>query len=147
MAQVYVINVKYLLRSKQLKSLCYHRLCVSNAHTMLSPFPPDLTMVVLVVSSSFSYLVRSSTPTMAYSSTPPMTPILFKSAPPLRSFIITWSGLDLLAGSLVWLLLKASCWMCSLQGLSTSHCSVSESIIHLYLLCIPLHDHGGILII
>ena len=92
-----------------------------------SLFFSDLTTVVLVVNFSSFYLVRSSTPAMVYSNTPPMTHTQSKSALPLHSSTITWSGLDLLVGSLVWSLLKASCWMCSSQGRSISHCSASES--------------------
>ena len=89
-------------------------------------FPSDLIMVVQVVNSSSSCLVRSSTPTTVCLSTLPTTPTLFRSAPPPPSSTTTWSGSDLLVGSLVWSLLKDSYWMCSLQGLSINHYSASE---------------------
>ena len=89
-------------------------------------FPSDLIMVVQVMNSSSSCLVRSSTPTTVCLSTLPTTPTLFRSAPPPRSSTTTWSGLDLLVGSLVWSSLKDSYWMCSLQGLSINHYSASE---------------------
>ena len=89
-------------------------------------FPSDLIMVVQVVNSSSSCLVRSSTPTTVCLSTLPTTPTLFRSVPPPRSSTTTWSGLDLLVGSLVWSSLKDSYWMCFSQGLSINHYSASE---------------------
>ena len=100
-------------------------------------FPSDLIMVVQVVSSSSSCLVRSSTPTMVCLSTLPTTPTLFRSAPPPRSSITTWSGLDLLVGSLVWSSLKDSYWMCFSQGLSINHYSASEYAQVLFSRCVP----------
>ena len=54
--------------------------------------------------------------------------VRFRSAQPLPSYTTTWSGLDLLGGLLAWSLLKASCWMCSSQGLSINHYSASECL-------------------
>ena len=86
----------------------------------------DLIMVAQVVSSSSSCLVKSSTPTTACLSTLPTTPTWFRSVPPPRSSTTTWSGSDLLVGSLVWSSPKDSYWMCSSQGLSINPCSASE---------------------
>ena len=105
---------------------CYGSLYIHVPTISMRSFSSDLIMVVQVVNSSSSCLVRSSTPTTVCLSTLPMTPTLFRSAPRPRSSTTTWSGLDLLVGSLVWSSLKDSYWMYSLQELSINHYSASE---------------------
>ena len=102
----------------------------SYTHTHTHTHTPGLTTVVQVENFSSFYLEKYSILTMACSSTQPMTHTLFKSAPRLLSFKITWTGLDLLAGSWDLLLYKDSCWMHSSQGLCTKLYCLGEQVIH-----------------
>ena len=108
------------------KTIMVHSLYIHVLTISMCSFPSDLIMVVQVVNSSSSCLVRSSTPTMVCLNTLPTTHTLFRSAPPPPSSTTTWSGSDLLVGSLVWSSLKDSYWMCSSQGPSINHYSASE---------------------
>ena len=139
--QLHLISFQYVLSLPPILKLLWCIACMWPHFNMYLPFPSplDLIMVVQVVSSFSSYPVRSPTPTMACLSTLPMIPTQFRSAQPLRSYTTTWSGLDLLGGSLVWSLLKASYWMCSSQGLSTSHYSASEFVMIMHPLLLAMH--------